>query len=348
MARKQNIRILSFFAIILIIPCLKGMSQNLPQSGIVPDIFQSDKPIRITIKTDLFDLISHKGKEEYQPARIIYSDEKHTDSLNLKIRVRGTFRKDTINCDFPPLRLNFKRKEVMNTIFGPQDRFRIVTHCRTYDKQFVQYVLREYYVYKIYKILNPLSLNVRMALITYEDSRGRVPVITRYGFILEDEDEFASRYNMHPLTEKLSLDSIEKNNERIMALFQFMIGNTDWIVPFGKNLIFLKQGLTTYCVPYDFDYCGIVNTDYRNILGYKSLSEPERIYKGRCCSNEELMATVKYFKKSRKQIYHILMHSTLLNHESFIYMYNYLTEFYSIISSKSERRKYFFANCNNK
>ena len=52
-----------------------------------------------------------------------------------------------------------------------------------------------------------------------------------------------------------------------MAIFNYMIGNTDWSVPNQHNCKVLsdpnsaRQNLGLI-VPYDFDYCGIVNAPY--------------------------------------------------------------------------------------
>lgn len=341
----KKIRI-SWIVLITLIPLIPVRSQDQFTSGLIPELFKSSNPIPVVIKTDIQGLMDQMvEKEHYQPAEIIYQVRKTTDTLKTKIRVRGHFRKDTLNCNFPPLRINFKKNDIRNTIFGPQDQFRIVTHCRTDDSHFVQYVIREYLVYKMYQILNPLSLKVRLAIITYEDTGSRYPSITKYGFFLEDEGEFASRFNAEKVSERVTFDDLEKNNGLMLSLFQFMIGDTDWIVQFSKNLVILKKGDQIYAVPYDFDYCGIVDTDYRNATGFTSLSKPERIFKGNCYTRRELKHMLKKFKRSKSKFHHLLYSTKLLDNDSLIHMYNYITQFYDIIRTKKERIKYFNINC---
>jgi hypothetical protein len=314
----------------------------------IPELFKSEKILEFTIRTNLPALIDHSGKEEtYQPAFIILGRENVYDTLPLRIRVRGNFRKDTNNCDFPPLRLNFKKEDVRNTVFGPQDEFRVVTHCQTDDASFIRYVYREYYVYRLYQAISPFNLNVRLARINYEDNSGKMKPFTRDAFILEDEDEFATRLNMEQVTDKLAFEQINEENGLMLSMFQFMIGNTDWIVPFAKNLVFLRKGDAISAVPYDFDYCGIVNADYKNEAGYTKLTYPERIFKGKCYTEDQLKTSFKYFRKSRKKFMKVLYSAGMLDHESFIYMYNYITQFYSIIQSRKDKLKYFYVNCGN-
>ena len=331
----------------ILLPLIPAHSQEQFSSGLIPDLFKNNSPIPIIIKTDIKGLMDQMmDKEHYQHAEIIYKDGKKVNSIQTRIRVRGHFRKDTLNCDFPPLRINFKKNDIRNTIFGPQDQYRIVTHCRSSDSHFVQYVIREYLVYKMYQILNPLSLNVRLAVITYEDTGGHYQAITRYAFLLEDEGEFASRFNAEKIDKRVTFNDLEEENGLMLSLFQFMIGDTDWIVQFSKNLVILQKGDQVYAVPYDFDYCGIVNTDYRNSAGYTSLTDPERIFKGKCYTHKEMKSMLRKFRRSRSKFINLLYSTRQLDNDSLIHMYNYISEFYNIISSRKERDKYFNINCN--
>ncbi len=50
----------------------------------------------------------------------------------------------------------------------------------------------------------------------------------------------------------------------LMSVFQYMIGNTDWSVWALHNVVLLKADSTALpiVVPFDFDWCGIVNAPY--------------------------------------------------------------------------------------
>ncbi|NIP93601.1 MAG: hypothetical protein GWN18_19895, partial [Thermoplasmata archaeon] len=69
-------------------------------------------------------------------------------------------------CEFPPLRLNFKKGQLDETLFDGQDKVKLVTHCRNGDR-YEQNVVKEYLVYRLYNVLTPLGFQVRMAHITY-------------------------------------------------------------------------------------------------------------------------------------------------------------------------------------
>ena len=70
----------------------------------------------------------------------------------------------------------------------------------------------------------------------------------------------------------------------MMALFQFMIGNSDYSAPYYHNSIMIKAGeARPVWVPYDFDWSGIVNARYavpNPILPIRNVRE--RIFRGFC------------------------------------------------------------------
>jgi len=111
-------------------------------------LFQSDEPLHLTLTIDMKSVFSNREAEDSHPAEISYTHaEGNIITLPIKINVRGDFRKDSINCDFPPLRLNFSNTTVLNTIFEGQDKIKLVTHCRTRPGRYEQNVLKEYLAY---------------------------------------------------------------------------------------------------------------------------------------------------------------------------------------------------------
>jgi hypothetical protein len=74
-----------------------------------------------------------------------------------------------------------------------------------------------------------------------------------------------------------------------VALFEFMIGNTDWFIQNRHNLEFVVVPGHNLLVPipYDFDYSGLVNAPYA--VHHTSLELPSveiRYYQGWCYSEE--------------------------------------------------------------
>ena len=123
------------------------------------DLFGSDEPLQIRLKSDFRTLLKNKYKDDYQKAELFYAlSDTVALELDIRIKPRGNFRKK--NCAFPPLRLNFKK----TTFYFPHvqqfEKVKMVTDCKRTDT-FEQYLLREYLVYKLYSIITPVSFSAR-------------------------------------------------------------------------------------------------------------------------------------------------------------------------------------------
>src|SRR5258705_315539 len=111
-------------------------------------------------------------------------------------------------------------------------------------------------------------LNVTLVLnIKWEDTIGKKKTISEYGFLLEDLKDVAVRNNCSEWKRnKLNTEQTDRRQMTMVAIFEYMIGNTDWAVTVDHNtrLILSRDDTSSkpYVVPYDFDYSGLVNTYY--------------------------------------------------------------------------------------
>src|SRR5207302_7866283 len=78
------------------------------------------------------------------------------------------------------------------TAFRHLNRVRLVIPCRD-AADYEQYVLKEFQLYRVQRLLTPFSLEARMARVSYVDADKKDTLQTRLGFLLEDEDDFAAR-----------------------------------------------------------------------------------------------------------------------------------------------------------
>ena len=108
----------------------------------------------------------------------------------------------------------------------------------------------------------------------------------------------------------------KQDNLATHALFQYMIGNTDWELRMVRNLKLLnpQDGSPMILVPYDFDFSGLVDAKYavpNDNLGLKSVRERKFISSG---ENDETMAsTLELFKNRKDEVYELLKNFQLLN-----------------------------------
>jgi hypothetical protein len=112
--------------------------------------------------------------------------------IPISLGSRGHLRLNSKTCDFVPIKIDFQAKPFAGTIFDGQTTLKLGTHCRN-DRDFDQYVVREYLAYKLANLATPLSFRARLARGTYRDARSGKPVSTHHALFLEHENDVARR-----------------------------------------------------------------------------------------------------------------------------------------------------------
>ena len=122
-------------------------------------------------------------------------------------------------------------------------------------------------------------------------------------------------------------------------LFQYMIGNTDWSIPKYHNIKLMVPKNDTlakpYAIPYDFDYCGLVDASYAvpaEGLGIETVRE--RLYRGFPRSLDELQAAINVFQEKKESIMYYINHFELCSTKCRKAMVAYLDEFYKTVGNK--------------
>lgn len=322
------------------LPSGKSWCNGLEQSY----LFDIESQVDLSITADISYLINNREIQEL-PAKVAFSYDNTKLELNGTVEVRGNFRRDAKNCDFPPLRLRFNDSEIKGTVLDGNHNLKIVTHCKDKSNQFLQYLAKELTTYKIYNLISPYSLKVKMVNITYIDEQNEIKTIQNGAFLIEDIDKLAENQNMKEYDGKLSDTEVDQDNLLQLSVFQFMIGNTDWIIALSKNLKFITDGEVYIPVPYDFDYTAIVGTNYNVGGGISILVPPVRKFKGPCYDTSTLEAEFDKFNHKRNSILDLVSNSLLLKSSSKKNMKNYIDEFYEIISSEEKIDEYFQINC---
>lgn len=299
-------------------------------------LFESDELLHLKIKFNVKETISDRKDREEHDGTIYYGD---SDTLTVKLKVRGITRANPSVCSFPPLRLNLKKKQVKGTIFEGQDKLKLVTHCgnRSINEQ---YLLREYMVYKMYELITPYSFRVRLCKISYLDTNGKYDPKEQFAFIIEDIDEVAARNNMKEYKGKImNQDVCMKEEVDKLILFQYMIGNLDWSVPNGHNfkLIYGEDYPLPIAVPYDFDFSGMVNTGYSSPPKEINInSVRERNFRGFCREPGIYEAVAEGFVELKPQFYSLYTNSEYLSEKSIEMSVKYLDSFYETLANEKE------------
>ena len=262
---------------------------------------------KLTISTDTKQLIKEKKDENYQDATIQFEGlDGASIEMSAKVRSRGNIRKKI--CYFPPLKLKMKKKALANLGFDTLNQVKMVIQCQS-SNQGLSYLLKEQLIYKLHQPIGPESYQtklIRIDLINEED--GKVQEL--HGFLIEEEKEFCTRLAAKiPGDGKISSRLIDRDAYTKMCFFQYMILNTDWQMVNRHNLEFIMlEGQDKFMpIPYDFDYSGMVNTNYAvpdPSRGIKSVKEA--IFLGKDISYAEAKSTADYFLSKKDALYKVL------------------------------------------
>ena len=314
-------------------------------------LFETEDPLELTLEADLRPVLNDTGEDRpYRPARLWYRDEQgDTLSFDIGVKTRGYYRRIKLDCNVPPLRLNFKKKAVSNTAFAGQDKLKLVTHCRDKDSAFQQFTLKEYLIYKAYNLITDNSFLARMVKITYVDTTGKRKQMTKYGFLIEDEDQLAERLGGRILkTGLIHQEATNKEQATVLAIFQYMIGNTDWSVPVHHNIkfVFVDPMLPPLTVPYDFDFAGLINAPYaKPDPRLRINSVRERLYRGYCRTEEEFKTALVPFNEQKEAIYALFSDFEYLDENRKSRSLKYLDEFYESINKPRGIKRAFLSTC---
>ena len=210
--------------------------------------------------------------------------------IPVQLRTRGHYRLARRNCSFVPLRLDFKKSEVKETVFDGQDKLKLVTHCNS-NALYEEYMIREYLAYKVHNLITPRSYRARMAKVTYVDSASGKVLETRNAIFMEHEDDVAKRMEGEIAELRGALfDDVDQNQILEVAIFEAFVGNTDWSLSALHNIRLVRQqNMNILPVAYDLDFSGLVGTRYSTPdprLPIRSVKE--RLYRGPCKNPEEL------------------------------------------------------------
>jgi hypothetical protein len=311
--------------------------------------FEEDKVLKATIVTNVGKILSGRMKDSdsITSSCLFYFNDSNAVSQRISVSVRGKFRRK--NCVLPPLKLDFKKA---GSAYASLGTLKLVSCCRPIE-QYNQYILAEYLIYKMYNLFTEKSFRVRLLELTYRDSAGRKKDIVQNAFLIEDAKDMAKRNNMVEWKNgKIFTEQTNREQMTLVALFEYMIGNTDFSVPITHNIRLIydkeKQKDRPFPVPYDFDYCGLVDAEYAIPADMFNLENiRQRLYRGYPRTMEELYTVINVFKGKKELLYALINGFNLLKASKKGEMISYLDEFYNILNNSREIESIFIKNARN-
>jgi hypothetical protein len=321
-------------------------------------LFEGDTAIRVTLKGPLTTLMRERSETEQLPFVLTLTDaDGSAPAFDVKLRTRGNYRRDPETCSFAPVRLNFKKKQVKDTIFAGQDKLKLVTHCMNRGPGYKAAVQREYLAYRVFNLLSDASYRVRLLEITWIDTDKSDQDLTRFGFVIEDTADLAARIGREELEiEKTTVAELDPAYTNLMSVFQYFIANTDFspiaAAP-GRDCchnsrLMAKADELLYAVPYDFDMSGFVYAPYATPNPrFKLRTVKQRLYRGRCVNNGELTTTLKIFADRRADIRSLIQSHPYLDDRERRDTLRFVDNFYRVIDDPRTLQQHIVNRCLN-
>ena len=329
---------------------------NAIETGEPDPLFQDSSVIEITITAPMNPLLDKRPDDDYLPGRLAYTEaDGSVVELEIGIRTRGNYRRQSRVCPFPPLRLNINRSQAKSSLFHKQDKLKLVAHCRDNSERYEQNVIKEYLAYRILNTLTDISYRVRLARVTYVDSEQKDEDRVQYGFFIEHKSRLSKRLGLPAIsTERLKVSDLAGPYSDLTSLFQFMIANTDFSPVAGaegedcchNSTLFGHEGEPVYAIPYDFDMSGFVDAPYAEPNPrFRIKRVTQRLYRGRCAYNDYLPDSLQKFQDNREAIYGLIEQQEQLEESTRKKVRKFVDRFFEVIDNPKRVQREITSQC---
>ncbi len=313
-----------------LLPFAAKANDTLYQKSIF-DVMNFQEVLKVTLEADFASLDTNRRNPDAYKATLSFVDAQAIEQKwAVQLKARGNFRR--LKCEMVPLKIEFKKKELKAAGLAKFDDMKLVTHCVT-DKRTAKALLqKEYLAYKLYNGLTENSFRVQLLKITYKDVKSGKKS-KHWAFLIEDTAQLKSRIGAVKTCDNclnLPRDTFQSTQLKIAAVFQYMIGNSDWDLKVGRNVKYVLKKEKIIAIPYDFDFSGLVNAPYAipnpnyNIPDIKS-----RIFLGFPEDIEQLKGIFSYFKTKRADLLKIVENFKPLPFATRLEIASYLDDFYN-------------------
>ena len=341
---------------IALIACLLAGFANAADLAL---LFDDSAVLDVRIEAPIGVLMEVRPDEAYLKGTFSLTESDGQEhQFPLKLRTRGNYRRDKSHCDFAPIRLNFPRDDVYGTLLTGQDKLKLVTHCRTHEYKYEDYLLREYLAYRLFAALSDASFRVRLLRVTYVDTQDGSD-LTRYGFVIEDDKAVRKRNDLKNVkVRQVGHDDHDASRQNLVHVFEYMIGNTEYSLTSpepSKNcchnidLLSATKEPPYIALPYDFDFSGLVGAEYAEPNPrYPIKTVTTRFYKGLCKNNALLPETLGLFQRKREDLFAIIDEIAAIDEKTARAMRparGYIEKFYKLIDDPDEVRKQLAERC---
>jgi hypothetical protein len=309
-------------------------------------LFQVAEPLEFTLTSDFSALNKDRNPDSTKrfPGTLMITGGKE---LPVQLGSRGHLRLNPRTCEFVPIRVEFDKAGVEGTPFDGHKKIKLGTHCQN-DKEFDQFVLREYLAYRLSNLVTPRSFRARLARATYVDAKTKKTISTHNALFLEDDDDVAHRLGGRTVElPRIEFKDLDPDGLTSMTLLNYMIGNTDYSIYALHNVKIVQDKKRTLVpVPYDYDMSGLVKPPYAIAdprLHLRSVAD--RLYRGPCRSVEELNTAAAPFRAKRAEMFALIDGQKDLAGSHKSEMKDFLEGFFKAIETPEAIKKTFVNGC---
>ncbi len=309
-------------------------------------LFQSARALDITLDGPFRQIDRERDRDKKYDGSLSYTDPSgKLVTLGARFKVRGNYRLRKDVCSYSQLWVNLRRSELDGTLFEGQNKLKLVVQCKSADS-YGDLVVREYLAYQLFNRLAEPGFDARLLNVTYRDSANPGSSRTQLGIFLENRKTLAKRYGLKEVDEtRVPLSTLDPRQSTVVALFMYMIGNTDYSVAQGRkgeecchNARLLDDGSHYLPVPYDFDGSGFVDAPYAAApapsLGIRS--NRQRLFRGYCRHNDQVNQVLPEFRAARADLLATISGAPFSSARSAGSARDYVEDFYSIIDDPGD------------
>jgi len=319
---------------------LSSYAQHDEQTADIHDIsplFMEEKDLKVTLNYSKKDILTFSNDSTYLESNLSYmAADASLKKLKVGLRARGNYRR--LYCYYLPLWLKIDKNESKGSIFEEDKKLKVVLPCLK-SSQANDHVVKEFIAYKIYEIMSPYHFDTKLIYITLAEQRDGVNKDhDLLGILIQDTKKLATAYHGNIIKRHMDPNSQDPASAVRNAIFQYMIGNTDYSIAYRHNekLFYIDDKIVP--IPYDFDMSGLVNASYAVVSAIKNKPLPiskvtTRMYRGFDREEAILQEVRKEYIAKENKVYSLVdnYQSYFKDPREFKELRNYLEGFYKII-----------------
>lgn len=266
----------------------------------------------------------------------------HGTGFTLPVSIQSRGKTRFLKCEIPPIQIRMDKESLKLARIKDYPKLKTVLPC-TLDEMGDEYLFRELLVYKLYEQVSDFAFKTQAVKLIHLDSASLDTTLVSNAFFIESDKEFRKRKDFEEVDQyNLQWEDLHPRQSQIMAVFQFMIGNTDWKIDMKHNMKYFRvaEGEPIILMPYDFDFSGVVSSPIAKVnpdIGQKKIRD--RFYLGK--SNEHLPPVLDHFKSQKAALLTIVEEFYYLDENAKADIHKYLLSFFEILENKKKCRKAF-------